>query len=233
MKRRTKILYVEDDKNLSFVVKESLLEKEFDVTHAADGKNALKIIEGNECFDLYILDVMLPNVDGFSLAKKIKEKDIKAPIIFLTAKGTEKDKIEGFQIGADDYITKPFSIQELIMRIEALLKRTLILNEDNSNIYSFGDNILYANDLKLHAAGKVLSLTKKETFILEILIKSSNQTVERNALLKAVWGNDSYFNGRSMDVYISKLRKYLQEDTKCEITTVHGVGFKLFVPEKA
>lgn len=232
MKRRTKILYIEDDKNLSFIVKDSLLDKEYDVVHLADGKDALKMINSTEHFDLYIIDVMLPNVDGFSLAKKIKEKDIKAPIIFLTAKGNEKDKIEGFQIGADDYITKPFSIKELSLRIEALLKRTLFAHESNDGIFNFGNSSLNANELIMNVAGNKKELTKKETGIMEILLRNVNQTVERKLMLKEVWGNDSYFNGRSMDVYISKLRKYIQEDELCEINTVHGVGFKLTVKDK-
>jgi DNA-binding response OmpR family regulator len=229
MKRRIKIFYVEDDKNLSFIVKDSLLDKEYEVNHVADGKDALKIINSSEHFDLNIIDVMLPNVDGFSLAKKIKEKDKMAPIIFLTAKGTERDKIEGFQIGADDYITKPFSIKELSLRIEALLKRILPDESNNNGMYYFGNSSLNANELILTIAGVKKELTRKETGILEILLKNLNQTVERKIILKSVWGNDSYFNGRSMDVYISKIRKYLQEDELCEINTVHGVGFKLSV----
>lgn len=229
MKRRVKILYIEDDKNLSFIVKDSLLDKEYEVNHVADGKDALKVINSSEHFDLNIIDVMLPNVDGFSLAKKIKEKDKMAPIIFLTAKGTERDKIEGFQIGADDYITKPFSIKELSLRIEALLKRTLPDESANNGVYNFGNCSLNSNELILTVGGKNRELTKKETGILEMLLKNINQTVERKLVLKEVWGNDSYFNGRSMDVYISKIRKYLQEDDSCEINTVHGVGFKLSV----
>jgi two-component system, OmpR family, response regulator VicR len=229
MKRRVKILYIEDDKNLSFIVKDSLLDKEYEVNHVADGKDALKVINSSEHFDLNIIDVMLPNIDGFSLAKKIKEKDKMAPIIFLTAKGTERDKIEGFQIGADDYITKPFSIKELSFRIEALLKRTLPDKSNNNGVYNFGNSSLNANELILTVVGNNRELTKKETGILEILLKNINQTVERNLILKEVWGNDSYFNGRSMDVYISKIRKYLQDDDACEINTVHGVGFKLSV----
>ncbi len=229
MKRRVKILYIEDDKNLSFIVKDSLLDKEYEVNHVADGKDALKVINSSELFDLFIIDVMLPNIDGFSLAKKIKEKDKMAPIIFLTAKGTERDKIEGFQIGADDYITKPFSIKELSLRIEALLKRTLPDESNNNGMYTFGNSSLNSNELFLTVKGNNKELTKKETGILEILLKNINQTVERKIILKEVWGNDSYFNGRSMDVYISKIRKYLQDDDSCEINTIHGVGFKLSV----
>lgn len=229
MRRRVKILYIEDDKNLSFIVKDSLLDKEYEVNHVADGKDALKVINSSELFDLFIIDVMLPNIDGFSLAKKIKEKDKMAPIIFLTAKGTERDKIEGFQIGADDYITKPFSIKELSLRIEALLKRTLPDESNNNGMYTFGNSSLNSNELFLTVKGNNKELTKKETGILEILLKNINQTVERKIILKEVWGNDSYFNGRSMDVYISKIRKYLQDDDSCEINTIHGVGFKLSV----
>lgn len=225
MKQQHKILLVEDDNNLGFVVKDNLEELGYSVVHCINGLDAEREIQKQD-FDMYVLDVMLPKKDGFTLANEIREKGNNTPIIFLTAKEMQDDKIKGLSIGADDYMTKPFNFQELILRIEAILRRTK-LTETESRIYQFGNYTLDADNLKLSNNNDVKSLTKKETALLEQLVININQPVKREFLLNKIWKDDSYFAGRSMDVYITKLRKYLSTDNSVEIQNMHGVGFKL------
>lgn len=221
------ILLVEDDSNLGFVIKDNLEEKGYKVKHCVNGIEAERAIY-NQDYDIYLFDVMLPKKDGFTLAEELRAKGNTTPIIFLTAKEMQEDKIKGLSIGADDYITKPFNFEELVLRIEAVLRRVKP-NEQTTKIYSIGDFVFDIDNLTLDYKGDVRSLTKKEAALLEQLVINVNFPVKREILLNKIWKNDSYFAGRSMDVYITKLRKYLSLDEKVEIQNMHGVGFKLII----
>ena len=222
---QTKLLLVEDDPNLGQILKEYLEIKGFQVTLSVDGVEGLVEFNKNS-FDLCILDVMMPKKDGFTLAKEIHKLDKNTPFIFLTAKSLKDDAIEGLKIGADDYITKPFSMEELLLRINAILKRTLnpVLNQET---YSIGQFTFESNLNKLSFNGDVQKLTSKESQLLELFCQNLNQSISRSSALKLIWGDDTYFNARSMDVYIAKLRKILKKDESLQIITVHGQGFKL------
>ncbi|MFN8262507.1 MAG: response regulator transcription factor [Chitinophagales bacterium] len=222
---KVKILLVEDDPNLGFVVKDNLSDKGYEVTHCINGLEAERVIY-KEKFDIYLLDVMMPKKDGFTLAQELREKKDDTPIIFLTAREMQEDKLKGFSVGGDDYITKPFNFDELTMRIEAILKRTKSTTPEQKE-FNIGKYILKVDELKLINGDEVSSLTKKEAALLEFLVKHVNQPVKREDMLVKIWKDDSYFAGRSMDVYITKLRKYLKDDSNIEIQNVHGVGFKL------
>ena len=226
---KVKILLVEDDPNLGFVIKDNLSDKGYDVTHCVNGLEAERIIY-KEKFDLYLFDVMMPKKDGFTLAQEVRDKKDETPIIFLTAREMQEDKLKGFTVGGDDYITKPFNFDELIMRMEAILKRTKPSAPEQTE-FKIGKYILKVDELKLIDDDKINSITKKEAALLEFLAKNVNQPVKREDMLVKIWKDDSYFAGRSMDVYITKLRKYLKEDADVEIQNVHGVGFKLIVKE--
>jgi len=223
-----KLLIVEDDPNLGQILSEYLGIKGYDSKLCKDGEEGLKTFK-SEVFDLCILDIMLPKMDGFSLAKEIRMMDKQIPLIFLTAKTMKIDIIEGFKIGADDYITKPFSMEELLLRLKAILRRTPLglMDDDNKNTFNFGQfNFDYNQQLLIHN-GSSKHLTSKETELLKLLCQNMNQTLDRSLALKMIWRNDSYFNARSMDVYITKLRKYLKKDENIKIISVHGQGFKL------
>jgi len=222
-----KILLVEDDENLGFILKDYLELIGYDVDLQKNG-NAGYTSFLTKKFDLCILDIMLPFKDGFTLAEDIRKKDEAIPIIFLTAKTLKEDKIRGFKIGADDYITKPFSTEELSLRIEAIFKRirTSAITPENENftigIYDFD----YYNQI-LKSSKSEKNLTKREADVLRLLCINKNQLLKREIALKQIWGSDDYFMGRSMDVYIAKLRKYLADDESINIINVHGSGFKL------
>lgn len=227
MKGKTKILLVEDDLNLGTILSDFLSVKGFDVTHTLNGEEGFNFFKGNK-YDLCLIDVMMPKMDGFSLAKKIRMIDKHVPFLFVTAKSMLDDKIEGFKIGADDYVTKPFSMEELILRINAILKRTkIVLIEDDRSEFTIGHykfdyvkRILYFN-------GNEQKLTQKECELLRLLCLNKNKILERSEALTRIWHEESYFTGRSMDVYITKLRGYLKQDKSIEIINVHGTGFKL------
>ncbi len=224
------ILLVEDDSNLGSVLSEYLEIKGFDITHCTDGEAGEKTFDSKK-FDLCILDVMLPKKDGFSLAKHIREKNSDVPIIFLTAKSMKEDRLEGFNIGADDYVTKPFSIEELMMRVKAVLKRTQNVQPaaKEQARYHVGDYIFDAEQRVLSYANESRNLTHKESELLKTLCASTGMVVRRSDALKKIWGDDNYFNGRSMDVFVTRLRKYLKSDANVQIVNVHGMGFKLTV----
>lgn len=226
-----KILLVEDDKNLGTVLRDFLMVKDFDVDHSVDGIEAEKFYRNN-LYDLLILDIMMPNMDGFTLAKKIRKTDSRTPIIFLTAKSMQQDKIAGLKIGADDYITKPFNTEELLLRINAVLKRSSSVPslDNNQKIFSLGKYRFDFERRKLTIGNSTQKLTSKEAELLRLLCIRKNDLLERNYALTKIWQDDNYFAGRSMDVYIVKLRNYLKEDDSVEITNVHGVGFKLISP---
>jgi DNA-binding response OmpR family regulator len=226
-----KLLLVEDDLNLGIVLKDFLEMEGYSVIHCLDGKTGLKAVN-EEHFQLAILDIMLPYIDGFSLADYIKKKNRKIPLIFLTAKSLKEDKIKGFKRGADDYITKPFSTEELVLRINAVLRRTN--NEDTideSEIYHLGSYEFNYTEQLLKRFSREKTLTKKEADVLRILCRYKNRLLKREIALTEIWGENDYFMGRSMDVYISKLRKMLKEDKKISIVNIHNMGFKLSIEE--
>ena len=221
------ILLAEDDANLGTLLQTFLKSKGYDVTLAENGVLAFQLF-GESNFDFCIFDVMMPEMDGFTLAKEVREIDKKVPILFLTAKSMKEDKLEGFEVGADDYLTKPFSMEELLARIQAILRRTKDEEKEQAE-YMIG-SIKYEPELRLlHLKNEVKKLTTKENQLLNLLVKNKNDILDRQATLRAIWGDDNYFNGRSMDVYIAKLRKALKEDESIEIMNIHGKGFKLVV----
>jgi len=230
MENNIKVLLAEDDKNLGLLLKEYLSAKNFDVTLCEDGEVAIDTYNKSN-FDFCILDVMMPKKDGFSVAKEIRLSNSNIPIIFLTAKSLKEDVLEGFKIGGDDYMTKPFSMEELLMRIEAIMRRSNT-KESNSNQEQFSIGNLVFNSKKqtlLHADGKQEKLTTKESELLRLLCINTNKILERNYALKSIWSDDNYFNARSMDVYITKLRKHIKSEEGVEIINVHGKGYKLIM----
>jgi DNA-binding response OmpR family regulator len=227
MSEKSKLLYVEDDETLSFVTKDNLELHGYEVNHFLDGESAVEAFF-NGTYDLCILDVMLPKMDGFAVAEKIRSTDPNVPILFLTAKSMKEDRIHGLRLGADDYITKPFSIEELILKIEVFLRRKFVSVSTNDQ-YKVGNyNFDYRNlILSLNEVDR--SLTQKEADLLKMLLDHKNNVVKRSLILEKLWGEDDYFLGRSMDVFISRLRKYLVEDPKIKLDNIHGVGFKLMI----
>lgn len=226
MDGKPKILYVEDDESLSFLTKDNLELGGYQVDHLTDGKSGLDSFnQGN--YDLCILDVMLPEMDGFELAKNIRNVDPEIPIIFLTAKALKENKLEGLRLGADDYMTKPFSIEELILKVKVFLKRKHISNISDSDIIKIGTYAYDHKNLSLNRNETSKNLTQKEGDLLYLLVKHKNNILKRSVILKSLWGEDDYFLGRSMDVFISRLRKYLKEDSTIKIENIHGVGFRL------
>lgn len=226
MDKQASILLVEDDMNLGFVIQDNLKMNGYHVHLSQDGKEGLKAFSDDK-YDLCLLDVMMPKKDGFSLAEDIRKIDSGVPIIFLTAKTMTDDKIKGFKAGADDYITKPFSTEELMLRIAATLRRTMKTDDNNVNSYQLGAFTYDVSNYTLRHPELEKKLTKKEAEILKILCEHKDKVIERELVLNMVWGDDSYFNGRSLDVFITKLRKYLKADETVKITNIHGVGFKL------
>ena len=223
---KTKILLAEDDKNLGTILKTFLDAKGYNTTLCTDGEQAMYAFKSDD-YDICILDVMMPIKDGFTVGKEIRRDDKTMPLIFLTAKSMEQDKIEGFDIGADDYMTKPFSMEELLLRIKAVLRRMQAGHLAKRLLYPIGSYTFDYNNLMLEGSGKQQKLTNKEGDLLKLLCENMNQTVERSKALEHVWYEDNYFNARSMDVYITKLRKYLKNDETVKLVNVHGVGFKL------
>lgn len=220
------VFLVEDDESLAFVIQDNLEQQGFRVSHYPDGESAIKAFLNSDPA-ICILDVMLPKMDGFTLAKEIRQANKKVPIIFLTARGMKEDKITGFKIGADDYITKPFSIEELELRVEVLLKRVYGEQKEDDQVYNIGRFTFDYRNLILLKDGEKQSLTQKEGKLLRLLAISQNEILTREKALEVVWGEADYFSGRSMDVYISKLRKYLKDDPTVTIENIHGVGFSL------
>lgn len=226
MNKNVSILLAEDDENLGTLLNTFLKNKGYQVELARNGKSALeKFNDGN--YDFLVLDVMMPEMDGFTVAQEVREVDKNVPILFLTAKSMKEDKLKGFSIGADDYLTKPFSMEELVARIEAILKRTGFEADTDTSSFEIGLFTFDSDKRILINDGDTQKLTTKESQLLKLLAKNKNEVLDRQAALRAIWGDDNYFNGRSMDVYIAKLRKMLKEDEKIEIMNVHGKGFKL------
>lgn len=223
---KAKLLYVEDDETLSFVTQDNLELQGYNIDHTDNGREALKMWK-EAVYDLCILDVMLPEMDGFALANEIRKNNTDVPIIFLTAKSMKEDKIHGLRLGGDDYITKPFSIEELILKIEIFLKRNKVNILPQATIFEFGQYLFDYPNLSLRFQedpSKIL--TQKEADLLKYFAENSNKVIKRSAILESIWGEDDYFMGRSLDVFISRLRKYLNSDENLKIENIHGVGFK-------
>ncbi|NVO20099.1 MAG: response regulator transcription factor [Bacteroidetes bacterium] len=230
METKLSILLVEDDPNLSNVLKDYLEMTGYNVNHAADGALGLSYFKKYKV-DLCILDVMLPKKDGFTLAREIREQNAQVPIIFLTARGLMEDRVTGFKAGCDDYITKPFSSEELSLRIEAIMRRCGVNQSEEKEMIQIGNYLFDVANFELIHKQVRHSLTPKEAAILRVLCKHKNTLLTREKALKEVWGDDDYFIGRSMDVFITKLRKYLKDDPNVAIMNVHGTGFRLEVNE--
>lgn len=224
-----KILLAEDDENLGALLREYLIAKNFKTDLFVNGELALAGFKKGK-YDICILDVMMPKMDGFTLAREIKKINANVPFVFLTAKSLKDDVIEGFALGADDYMTKPFSMEELLFRLKAILRRANHNNNSESNDkYIIGEYEFDSQKQILKYADKEHKLTTKESDLLKLLCNNMNNVLERNFALKTIWQEDSYFNARSMDVYITKLRKYLKEDPSIQILNIHGKGYKLIV----
>src|SRR5262245_38695174 len=229
--KKAKILLCEDDQNLGMVLKNYLELNDFDVTLERDGRLGLAAFQW-EKFDLCLLVINMPNIDGFSLAEEIKDVDHDIPLVFLSAKTMKEDIIQGYKLGADDYITKPFDSEVLLLKIKAILKRNEELNKEQENrefdlsTYHFNPKLR-----QLSHKGITQTLSPKENELLKMLAEHLNDLLPRDQALKKIWGSDTYFNGRSMDVYIAKLRKYLKDDSKIEIVNIHGNGFRLVVQD--
>lgn len=225
-----KVLLLEDDTNLGAILQEHLQAKGFQVKLCTNGEDGLKAHRADS-YDLCLVDVMMPKKDGFTFAREVRATDQLTPLIFLTAKSLKEDRIEGFKIGGDDYVTKPFSIEELLLRIEAVLKRSSVRQRVDTakNQFTIGS---FSFDYTRHLLARdssQLKLTPKESELLRLLCLHVNETVERDYALRTIWGNESYFSGRSMDVFVSKLRKYLKDDPTIEIMGIHGKGVRLVV----
>jgi DNA-binding response OmpR family regulator len=230
---KIKILLAEDDSSLGFMISDQLKSDGYQVALCRDGAEAYKKFN-DETFHLCIFDVMMPKKDGFSLAKDVRKLNSDIPILFLSAKSMMEDKVEGFKSGGDDYLTKPFGVEELQLRVKALLKRVNVQIEitEIETLVHIGAYEFDSENYTLKSNNFNKSLTKKEAQILKVLLKFKNQVVPRETVLNAVWGQDDYFVGRSLDVFITKLRKYFQEDESIQILNIHGVGFKLEITEK-
>lgn len=220
------ILLAEDDENLRFVIQDNLELRGYLVVAAEDGQKALDIFRETEV-NICIFDIMMPKMDGFSLAQKVREEDPNVPIIFLTAKGLKEDRLQGFKSGGDDYLTKPFSIEELIFRIEVFLKRSLVsVPVSTKGNFKTEKLEFLPSELKIKTKEETISITYKEAELIQMLVQNPDQVIKREEILMKIWGTDDYYKGRSLDVFISKVRKYLSVDSDIEILTVHGVGFK-------
>lgn len=224
---KPRILLCEDDPNLGIVLKNFLELNDFEVVLERDGRLGLAAFQ-REKFDICLLDVMMPKMDGFALAKEIRDINVDVPLFFLSAKSMKEDQIKGYKLGADDYITKPFDTELLLLKIKAILKRNEEQHKEQENIeYDLGIYHFVPKLRKLSSANGEVTLSPKENELLKMLSEYKNDKLERELALKKIWGNDNYFNGRSMDVYIAKLRKYLKDDPSVEIVNIHGEGFML------
>jgi DNA-binding response OmpR family regulator len=227
---KIKVLLAEDDLSLGYVIKDNLIDAGYEVALCPDGQTAIDKFNKEE-FSICLLDVMMPNKDGFAVAKKIRQQSDMVPILFLTAKSMEEDKIKGFQSGADDYIVKPFSMPELLMRMEVFLRRTKKMHSEKAVVFNIGTLFFSYTDLKLTIDKEVFNLTQKEADLLKFLCEHANRILKREEVLLNVWGKDDYFLGRSMDVFITKLRKYFKADPDVNLETIHGVGFRFNTPQ--
>lgn len=227
---KSKILLAEDDETLAFVTADNLNAKGYEVTLVNNGSDAVKSFVTDKP-DLCILDVMMPEMDGFEAAREIRAKNKEVPILFLTAKSMKEDRIEGLSLGADDYITKPFSIEELVLRIEVFLRRRNIDMNRTSGIIKIGNFTFDPENYQIISDAGKQDMTQREAELLSYFFKHKNQLSKRSDILIAVWGKDDYFLGRSMDVFVSRLRKFFEDDPSIKIENVHGVGYRFTAPE--
>lgn len=228
--KKARLLYAEDDETLSFITKDHLELQGYDVVHCSSGAAAYEKFK-NEKFDLVILDVMLPEMDGFTIAENIRKKDHQVPILFLTAKSLKEDRIQGLKLGGDDYLTKPFSIEELILKIEIFLRRSRVYEAPTEEKeIQVGIYVYMPLEYQLVLNGDARILTQRESELLSFLLKNKNKVIKRSVILETLWGEDDYFMGRSLDVFISRLRKYLADDPQIKIDNIHGIGFKFICP---
>ncbi len=230
MDHKMKVLLCEDDENLGMLLREYLQAKGYDTELYGDGEAGYKAFM-KEKFDICVFDVMMPRKDGFTLAKEIRQTNQDVPIIFLTAKTLKEDILEGFKIGADDYLTKPFSMEELTFRMEAILRRVKGKKTRDRTLYRIGSFTFDTQKQILSREGESVKLTTKESELLGLLCAHANEILQRDYALKTIWIDDNYFNARSMDVYITKLRKHLKADENVEIINIHGKGYKLITPD--
>ncbi|KAF2518923.1 response regulator transcription factor [Flavobacterium salilacus subsp. salilacus] len=226
---KKKILYVEDDNTLAFLTADNL-EQEYEVAHYDNGKAAFEAFKQDD-FDLCILDVMLPEMDGFELATAIRERDVEVPIIFLSAKTLKEDRIKGLRLGADDYLVKPYSMEELVLKIEVFLQRSQKKPAVKSSTFTIGDFVFDAVNYAITRNDKTTKLTERESALLQLFIEHKNTVLKREVILTSIWGTDDYFMGRSMDVFISRLRKIFKDDDRIRIENIPRVGFKLVAPD--
>ncbi|MEO8535289.1 MAG: response regulator transcription factor [Flavobacterium sp.] len=220
-----KILYAEDDETLAFLTKDNLEQNNYDVTHCSNGKLSLEAFK-EEDFDICILDIMMPKMDGFELATEIRKIDIDVPIIFLSAKTLKEDRIKGLRLGADDYLVKPFSIEELLLKIEIFLKRSQKNNSVKKAVYEIGKYQFDTQNFILFNETEKISLTQREAELLKLFVDNKNLVLKRQQILTSLWGDDDYFMGRSLDVFISRLRKILVNEKGISIENLHGIGFR-------
>jgi DNA-binding response OmpR family regulator len=228
--QKVKILLCEDDENLGMLLREYLQAKGYDTDLLPDGDAGYKAFMKNT-YDVCVFDVMMPKKDGFTLAQEVRAVNTEVPILFLTAKTLKEDILEGFKIGGDDYITKPFSMEELLFRIEAILRRIKGKKLKEKIVFKIGNFVFDSQKQILSISDKQTKLTTKESELLGLLCANANDILERNYTLKTIWIDDNYFNARSMDVYITKLRKLLKDDESVQIINIHGKGYKLIVPQ--
>ncbi|WP_289662398.1 response regulator transcription factor [Flavobacterium panacagri] len=226
--RNFKILYAEDDETLAFLTKDNLEQNNYDVIHCPDGKSALKIFEEEE-FDICIFDIMMPKMDGFDLAQAVRKIDIDVPIIFLSAKTLKEDRIKGLRLGADDYLVKPFSIEELLLKIEIFLKRSQKNIPPVKTIYEVGKYQFDTKNFILFNEEEKVGLTQREAELLKLFLDHKNSVLKREQILTSLWGTDDYFMGRSLDVFISRLRKILANEDGISIENLHGIGFRFSI----
>lgn len=225
---KAKVLFVEDDASLAFIVKDHLEDNGYEVIYCVDGESAWQQFM-RHAFDICLLDVMLPKKDGLTLAAQIRKKNETIPILLLTAVSTDESKIAGFQKGVDDYITKPFNMQELLLRMEVFLKRTQKKQDELSEPVKIGNLAFDFKNLMLKTPTETIQLTQRESELFRFFYLNTNKVLKREDILTEIWGKDDYFLGRSMDVFITKLRKYIRGQEGVEIQTIHGVGFKFVV----
>lgn len=226
--RNFKILYAEDDETLAFLTKDNLEQNNYEVIHCSDGKSALKIFEEEE-FDVCIFDIMMPKMDGFQLAEAVRKMDVDVPIIFLSAKTLKEDRIKGLRLGADDYLVKPFSIEELLLKIEIFLKRSQKNIPAAKTIYEVGKYQFDTKNFILFNEEEKVGLTQREAELLKLFLDHKNSVLKREQILTSLWGTDDYFMGRSLDVFISRLRKILANEEGISIENLHGIGFRFSI----
>ncbi|NBL65044.1 response regulator [Flavobacterium sp. NST-5] len=222
---KCKIFYVEDDATLAFLTMD-YLEQFYQIAHFSDGEEAVKQFHKNE-FDLCILDVMLPKKDGFEIAKEIRTVNAEIPILFLSAKALKEDRIKGLKLGADDYLVKPFSLEELNLKIEVFLKRSHKIPTNNAKLYQIGGFKFFPENYSVEKNEQKINLTERESALLKLFIDHKNEVLKRETILKSLWGEDDYFMGRSLDVFISRLRKIFKDETNVRIENIPRIGFKL------